>query len=183
MDENWWNVLTKACEFWSYFLESKRAKKVPSSGKSPCIPFYLTLCTAFRMRLNPIKNFWPCKKKTLKTVWLYWIKAPLWTWFYSKKQRSTESAASRTIHTQLYHPYINPKPSPPHQQHLLFQKSLGAHATPGFFPPKKCWKIPQYLGLILSWEEGQPRYTTLITPKFKIDTTNNNSSKLPLVLV
>ena len=63
MDENWWNVLTKACEFWSYFLESKRAKKVPSSGKSPCIPFYLTLCTAFRMRLNPIKNFWPCKKK------------------------------------------------------------------------------------------------------------------------
>lgn len=129
------------------------------------------------------KFFGLVKKQTLKTVWLYWIKAPLWTWFYSKKQRSTESAASRTIHTQLYHPYISPKPSPPHQQHLLFQKSLGAHATPGFFPPKKCKKIPQYLGLILSWEGGQPRYTTLITPKFKIDTTKNNSSKLPLVLV
>ena len=47
------------------------------------------------------KFFGLVKKQTLKTVWLYWIKAPLWTWFYSKKQRSTESAASRTIHTHV----------------------------------------------------------------------------------
>ena len=91
--------MTKACREFLVHISSnrngQRAKKVPSSGKSPCIPFYLTLCTAFRMRLiKPNQIFWPCKKKNAENPLALLNQSPELNLIEnSKKERSTESAA------------------------------------------------------------------------------------------